>query len=166
VGYAEHYGQSAPEVKGCFAQGSNGSKTRKNATSQLEGSGIEPWDVAHAGCKSERNEEYRELEKTNGRRASDRPGRCSKVVAYAERERLEIRQGQAAEAVFGTELDGGKETSQWSTEPSLGRVADGVPHRVDRLRALGNAVVPQVAEFIGRRIMETEGVNKEKSNEW
>lgn len=42
----------------------------------------------------------------------------------------------------------------WTTEPTLGRVADGVPDRVDRLRGLGNAVVPQVAEWIGRRIME------------
>lgn len=31
----------------------------------------------------------------------------------------------------------------WSTEPDVGRVANGVPNRVDRLRCLGNAVVPQ-----------------------
>ena len=33
-------------------------------------------------------------------------------------------------------------------------VADGVSSRVDRLKALGNAVVPQVAEFVGRQIIE------------
>ena len=44
----------------------------------------------------------------------------------------------------------------WETEPDVGRVAHGVPARVDRLRGLGNAVVPQVAEFVGRKIMEFE----------
>jgi len=33
----------------------------------------------------------------------------------------------------------------WSVEPELGRVADGIPHRVDRLRAIGNGEVPAVA---------------------
>ena len=41
----------------------------------------------------------------------------------------------------------------WEVEPDVGRVANGVPARVDRLRGLGNAVVPQVAEFVGRRIL-------------
>lgn len=45
----------------------------------------------------------------------------------------------------------------WAVEPNVGRVAHGVPNRVDRLRSLGNAVVPQVAEWIGRRIVEADG---------
>lgn len=35
------------------------------------------------------------------------------------------------------------ETSWWEPEPNVGRVANGVPNRVDRIRGLGNAVVPQ-----------------------
>ena len=45
----------------------------------------------------------------------------------------------------------------WEAEPSVGRVDHGIPRRVDRLKGLGNAVVPQVVELIGRRIMEIEG---------
>ncbi|MGA0397105.1 MAG: DNA cytosine methyltransferase [Ilumatobacteraceae bacterium] len=41
----------------------------------------------------------------------------------------------------------------WTPEPDVGRMADGIPARVDRLRGLGNAVVPQVAEHVGRIIM-------------
>lgn len=44
----------------------------------------------------------------------------------------------------------------WSPQPGVQRVLDGVPYRMDRLRGLGNAVVPQVAEYIGRRIVATE----------
>ena len=33
----------------------------------------------------------------------------------------------------------------WSAEPDVGRVAHGIPNRVDRLKCLGNAVVPQQA---------------------
>jgi len=45
--------------------------------------------------------------------------------------------------------------THWHAEPALGRVADGVSNRLDRLRGLGNAVVPQVAEWIGRRLIES-----------
>ena len=38
-----------------------------------------------------------------------------------------------------------QECNPWTVEPDVGRVADGVAHRVDRLRAIGNGVVPAVA---------------------
>ena len=63
---------------------------------------------------------------------------------------------------FGQDGEGLRELAalvgvgQWTTEPDVGRVAYGVPSRVDRLRCLGNAVVPQVAEWIGRGIMAAE----------
>ena len=41
----------------------------------------------------------------------------------------------------------------WFSESRIRRVSNGIPNRVDRLRGLGNAVVPQVAEWIGRQIM-------------
>ncbi len=44
----------------------------------------------------------------------------------------------------------------WSPEPNVGRVAHGVPRRVDRLRALGNAVVPEQIYPIYRAIVEIE----------
>lgn len=42
-----------------------------------------------------------------------------------------------------------RQCGDWSVEPDVGRVADGIPARVGRLRGLGNAIVPQVAaQFI------------------
>jgi DNA (cytosine-5)-methyltransferase 1 len=38
----------------------------------------------------------------------------------------------------------------WATEPDVGRVANGVPARVDRLHGLGNAVVPEIPYRLGR----------------
>ena len=40
----------------------------------------------------------------------------------------------------------------WSAEPNVGRVANGVSKRVDRIKGLGNAIVPQIAQQIGTAI--------------
>jgi hypothetical protein len=44
----------------------------------------------------------------------------------------------------------------WDIEPDIPRVTTGVKGRIDRLKQLGNAVVPQVVEQIGRAIMQIE----------
>ena len=58
------------------------------------------------------------------------------------------------ESSAGDGLQDGRATAVWPVEPGLGRVADGIPNRVDRLKGLGNAIVPQVAEVILREIIK------------
>ena len=59
-----------------------------------------------------------------------------------------IAKGETVESIYG------RFNEFWSVEPRVGRVANGIPNSVDRLKALGNAVVPQVAQFIGEKILE------------
>jgi DNA (cytosine-5)-methyltransferase 1 len=45
----------------------------------------------------------------------------------------------------------------WACEPAVGRVANGVSARVDRIRCLGNAIVPQVAYQLIKRMIKADG---------
>jgi DNA (cytosine-5)-methyltransferase 1 len=85
-------------------------------------------------------------------------------VAHADLEGLEGRQRagvreRASERTAGAGSSPGRLPSRWLAEPAVGRVANGIPSRMDRLKALGNAVVPQVVEEIGLAIMEAERLN-------
>ncbi len=92
--------------------------------------------------------------------------RCSELsrqgqdVADSISERLEEREsitrdtGEECQAIERSGYSNGE--SWWSVEPELGRVANGIPHRVDRLRALGNAVVPQQIYPILKAIADME----------
>ena len=92
----------------------------------------------------------------------DRSGRSQEAVgdsgaslADSESKRLQGREdcGNPGSTLTGLGEGCGAISNQWSVEPDVGRVAHGVPSRVDRLKSLGNAVVPQVVEWIGRRII-------------
>ena len=77
------------------------------------------------------------------------------AVADADQPGLEGRNEHrkcASELLVGA--SGGAVANWWIVEPDVGRVAHGVPARVDRLRCLGNAVVPQIVEVIGQAIVE------------
>jgi DNA (cytosine-5)-methyltransferase 1 len=43
----------------------------------------------------------------------------------------------------------------WDIEPDVGRVAHGIPKRVDRLKALGNSLIPHIPYYIGQSIIAT-----------
>ena len=49
----------------------------------------------------------------------------------------------------------GQGAAFWEVEPDVGRVVDGLPGRVDRLKQLGNSVVPQIPQFIGNYILNS-----------
>ena len=65
------------------------------------------------------------------------------------------RDREAAQQKNGSPSPNGPE-GHWPTEPPVGRVAHGIPRRVDRLKGLGNAVIPQIPEMIGNAILEAE----------
>lgn len=81
-------------------------------------------------------------------------GSCGSSLADTDGERVEkggLRPGEGARhSGVDSPRDGGRTLSigrgdWWEAEPDVGRVVNGVPARVDRLRALGNAVVPEQA---------------------
>jgi DNA (cytosine-5)-methyltransferase 1 len=90
-----------------------------------------------------------------GREACRRGKSCRRSADATYAHRSGRQQQRRAEPVrpeqFAAERGG-----WWSVEPDVGRVAHGVPSRVDRIRCLGNAVVPQIVEVIGRAIVEQE----------
>jgi len=126
------------------------------------GAGCEPEFVANANSSERRSlTEGRDVGDGHDAGRQEAPSRSAPHgqhggegdVADAYNQRLEIRlegdAGQQPPAIGG---------GWWELEPDVGRVAHGVPARVDRLKALGNAVVPQIPEIIGRAIMRAEGL--------
>ena len=100
-------------------------------------------------------------EERNGQRKIR--GEGSEKLANTDSERLEgFRQGgrefneTSSTTSRGEERQGEVGKGWWSVEPDVGRVAHGVSGRVHRLRGLGNSIVPQIAEEIGRAIIKAE----------
>lgn len=117
------------------------------------------WIVAHAGHE-------RLLQRgqhVDGCEAGDKQRRVRRNVLQG-REKGEIladannarRQQQWRAKSAQTENHAAECGSRWLPEPNVGRVVNGVPRRVDRLKCLGNAVVPQIPEMIGYAILEAE----------
>ena len=66
----------------------------------------------------------------------------------------EERKGELGYLGRCSAMDGQPIEDWWSTEPNVGRVANGVSGKTQRLKQLGNAVVPQIPELIGKAILK------------
>lgn len=73
-----------------------------------------------------------------------------------QRERTEREQIADTHGGEGLSLCSCSIGNQWAIEPDVGRVADGIPDRSHRLKALGNSIVPQVVYPIFEGIVQIE----------
>ena len=103
------------------------------------------WIIAYPEAKSQRREREE---------IYDEPCWVRPEISYTMREGLERQRTLSSR--IGSELSDTRNNSWWATEPNVGRVAHGVSGRVDRLKQLGNAVVPQIPELIGRAIYDLQ----------
>ena len=145
---------------------SDGQKKELQSRGQASISSREGENVANAksissdgreiGQHSEESREKRKIGIEVGGVSSDR-----QKLANTDSERLEGL-GQSSRQFNETssstssseERQGQVGQGWWEFEPNVGRVAHGVPGRVHRLKALGNSIVPQIAEEIGRAIIK------------
>ena len=138
----------------------NENETRKEDANQHQrSSSPSESDVANANARLSNGEN----EETQTRRDASN---SSEKLANTNSERLEGQRkgsGQFSQKFFATDSSKGQQRTMdqgwWSVEPNVGRVANGVPGRVHRLKALGNSIVPKIAEEIGRAIMKAENEN-------
>ena len=109
-------------------------------------------DLANADSIARDEGRSRDAAEITRGRDADRGG-IGTTVRNANVSGLAFRQGQSRDV--GEERPPVIGADWWVVEPDVGRVADGVPARVDRLKGLGNAVVPQIPEMIGRAIIQS-----------
>ena len=149
VGYAEHHGPPTSKESRSTAKTGNDDKEGKDQAGQPSGTGGREDYESMADSASERLQgKFRSQSKGDGKRLAN----SSKAMADSQRigqsgqglhgRPCNPKENTVGEA-SGSEYRSKGNSADWNAEPNVGRVAHGIPKRVDRLRALGNAVVPQ-----------------------
>ncbi len=141
----------------------NGQKTNegRQKQSQLKFSGHSKV-MANSRRSIRRKQSTRNKESARSRAHEKTEWSCntSEIGGPSEGAETMANTGAGRRALQKTEIptrrNGTKHQSWWQSEPDVGRVAHGIPGRVHRLKALGNSIVPQIAEEIGRAIMKAE----------
>ena len=91
----------------------------------------------------------REKRNQSENRKRSRLKQSSKVMADSKRVYVQGQQDRSRQ-------EQSRRSGWWGIEPNVGRVADGVQGRIHRLKGLGNAIIPQIAEEIAKAILKAE----------
>ena len=170
VGNSEHDGSFAATVSGKHGQDEARCAEGQSASEQSEGAS-EPGHYANVGNAAHNgwNGGAAQAQRERAAHQSDQSqsGLWGKFIGSGEnvadtdnegsQGRLSGRQGAEWQGEHGHARCSGTAHRQsakdwWAVEPAMGRVAHGIPRRVDRLKGLGNAIVPQIAMQIGLTI--------------
>jgi DNA (cytosine-5)-methyltransferase 1 len=109
------------------------------------------WIVAYPNTQFGRGEQS--IGVSSSGKTWDKFGGSHSDVANASGKRLQRDEWQRQAGTQEQPSGHFTKCSWWDIEPNVGRMADGVSHRAHRLRALGNAVVPQIPQMIGKAIL-------------
>ena len=150
------------ESRSWRADGTRGSSDdeRHNSTSTE----VEGMDVADTeSIRTREPREFDQAQRSEGSGSTQLDG-SSTNDANSDDERLQRQwqsSGQFSQTINPTGESSNRQQGSvgqgwWSVEPNVGRVAHGVPGRVHRLKGLGNSIVPQIVEEIGKAIIQAE----------
>ena len=105
------------------------------------------WLLAYANVQHGQRRSQSQQPSGSGGETWDQSSGCGQELADTKSAGLERWQKRGNEKQRQSRLgkSSGPITAAWSIEPNVGRVANGVAARVDRLKALGNGQVPAVA---------------------
>lgn len=161
VGYAEHNGPSSSQIGRGLDETGNNITQRSDETGEPSGaSGRENHEaVADTFCVGLRkNFDQPDIDEKRNNSAPKQAGWAKLCEAGCGGSNVPNTNGKVRSDSVRTR--GGRpryyDKDWWSAEPNVGRVAHGIPNRVDRLKCLGNAVVPQQFYPIFKAIAETE----------
>ena len=166
VGNTEHDGSFATEVARSSGKAEKRSAEGQKKTQQSEGAS-EPGHDANVGNTESigRHGWAEEAGRAGQTHQPDesrpevwgKPSGSGEDVADSASQRLEGRKRPKHEGHGERFAESGVRAGGfWPTEPAVGRVANGIPRRVDRIKGLGNAIVPQIAMQIGIAIRQCE----------
>jgi len=150
IGGSDNDYETESRSRGTDGGRSTSDDERHNTTSTTN----EEMDVANTESFRSRETRYSDQEEgSEGSRATQLDG-SRRDVADTNGERGCVWETNGQDAKDVGQSSEGQRNGWWDFEPNVGRVAHGVSGRVHRLKALGNSIVPQIVEEIGKALIK------------